>query len=127
MTSNIELAHKAYAAFGAGDLATLVGLCATDVDWKHIGPEKVAYMGQKHGHQGVRDFFAALATADNIQEFAPQEFIDGGDHVTVLGREKTTATETGKTFESEWIHVFTFKAGKVCRWRGWYDTAARYG
>jgi hypothetical protein len=43
-----------------------------------------------------------------------------------LGWEKTTAVDTQKLFETEWVHVFTVKSGKITRWRGFFNTAARY-
>jgi uncharacterized protein len=49
------------------------------------------------------------------------------EHVTVLGWTKVTARETQKTFESEWVHVSTVRDGKITRWRGFANTAARYG
>jgi ketosteroid isomerase-like protein len=52
--------------------------------------------------------------------------IEAGEHVTVLGWEKTTAVESQTTFETEWVHVFTVREGKITRWRGFFDTAARY-
>ena len=55
------------------------------------------------------------------------EFIDAGESVVVLGFERSTARVEGTTFESEWVHVFTVRHGKVTRWRGFYDTAARFG
>jgi uncharacterized protein len=58
--------------------------------------------------------------------FEPREFIDASEHVIVLGWEKTTALDTNKTFETEWVHVFTVRNGKIVRWRGFFDTAARY-
>ena len=58
--------------------------------------------------------------------FEPREFIEAGEHVTVLGWEKTTAVETKKLFETEWVHVFTVKSGKITRWRGFFNTTARY-
>ncbi|MBK4735124.1 nuclear transport factor 2 family protein [Noviherbaspirillum pedocola] len=48
-------------------------------------------------------------------------------HVTVLGWERAMARDTGKAYESEWVHVFTAKGGKITRWRGFMDTAARFG
>jgi uncharacterized protein len=55
------------------------------------------------------------------------EFISTGEHVVVLGWEKTTALDTKKIYESEWAHVFTVRNEKIIRWRGFFDTAARYG
>jgi ketosteroid isomerase-like protein len=71
-------------------------------------------------------FFESLPQADDIHAFEPREFIEAGEHVTVLGWEKTTAIDTKKLFETEWVHVFTVKSGKITRWRGFFDTAARY-
>jgi uncharacterized protein len=75
----------------------------------------------------ANDFFAAIPRADDIHTFEPREFIEANEHVTVLGWETSTALDTGNKFESEWIHLFTVKTGKVTRWRGFFNTAARYG
>jgi uncharacterized protein len=59
--------------------------------------------------------------------FEPQEFIEAGDSVTVLGYLEAFALDTNQKFQSEWVHVITVRDGKIIRWRGFYDTAARYG
>jgi ketosteroid isomerase-like protein len=61
---------------------------------------------------------------DEIQGFEPREFLSAGEHVTVLGWEKTAARPSGKVFETEWVHVFTVRDGKVVRFWGMYDTEA---
>jgi len=75
----------------------------------------------------VADFFAGVQKFDDIHSFEPREFIEAGEHVAVLGWESVTARDTGKKFESEWVHVFIVKSGKVTRWRGFFNTVARYG
>lgn len=45
------------------------------------------------------------------------------DNVIVLGRTLARVKSTGKKFDSEWIHVFTFKDGKLERFQEFYDTA----
>jgi hypothetical protein len=92
-----------------------------------VGPKSLAYAGKRKSKKEVAEFFAAIPKADTIHEFEPREFIAAGDHVTVLGWESSTAVESGTKFQSEWVHVFTVKNGKVTRWRGFFDTAARYG
>jgi ketosteroid isomerase-like protein len=62
-----------------------------------------------------------------IPRSSSREFIEAGEHVTVLGWAKVLALDTGMPFESEWVHVFTVRDGKVVRWRGFANTAARYG
>ncbi len=87
----------------------------------------MGYAGRRRNHKEVADFFAGVQRFDDIHSFEPREFIEAGEHVTVLGWESSTARDTRKKFESEWVHVFTVKSGKVTRWRGFFNTAARYG
>lgn len=44
----------------------------------------------------------------------------------MLGFERATALDTGKDFESQWVHVFTVNNNKITRWRGFLNTAALY-
>jgi len=118
---------QAYEAFGRQDVPAILKLVAEDVDWELVGPAGLAYAGKRRNHKEVADFFAAIPRADNIHAFEPREFIAAGEHVTVLGWEAATAVDTGTRFEGEWVHVFTVKKGKVTRWRGFFNTAARYG
>ena len=127
MDNATTVVQKAYEAFGRQDVPAILKLVAEQVDWEFVGPASLSYAGKRRDHKEVADFFAAIPKADNIHAFEPREFIAAGDHVTVLGWESSTAVDTGKKFESEWVHVFTVKNGKVTRWRGFFNTAARYG
>ncbi|MES2070119.1 MAG: nuclear transport factor 2 family protein [Pseudomonadota bacterium] len=122
-----EVVQQAYAAFGRGDVPAILELVADDIDWELVGPKSLAYAGPRRSRSEVGAFFAALAAADNITVFEPREFIEAGEHVTVLGRSQATALDTKREYATEWAHVFTVKNGKVTRWRGYSDTAARYG
>ena len=127
MSTATSIAQQIYAAFGQGDVPTILSMVADDVDWEFVASPGVAYAGNRRTHAEVADFFAAVGRLDNVQVFEPHEFIDAGAHVTVLGWEKSTALDTGKDFETEWVHVFTVTDGKVSRWRGFFNTAARFG
>lgn len=125
MSKAMEVVQDAYAAFGSGDMPRLLSMLDEKVDWECMVPGHIAYSGRRIGVEAVQKWFEQLPTADRIEAFEPREFIDGGEHVTVLGWEKTTALETGRNFESEWAHVFTVRNGRISRWRGFYDTLRR--
>lgn len=127
MDTPTAVVQQAYEAFGRGDVPAILKLAAEEVDWELVGPASLAYAGRRRNHKEVADFFAAIARADDIHAFEPREFIAAGEHVTVLGWESSTALDSGTKFQSEWVHVFTVKKGKVTRWRGFFNTAARYG
>jgi uncharacterized protein len=127
MGAALNVVQQAYVAFGQRDIPTLMNLIADEVDWECIAPATLPYAGRRRTPGQVAKFFESLAQADDIHAFEPREFIEAGENVTVLGWGKTTALDTQKLFETEWVHVFTVKGDKVTRWRGFFDTAARYG
>jgi ketosteroid isomerase-like protein len=127
MTTAATVVHQVYQAFGRGDVPSLLDLIGDPVDWEFVGSPGLPYAGPRRSRAEVGEFFAAVSSADEIHAFEPREFIDAGEHVTVLGWERTTARDTGKEFSSEWIHLFTVRDGKVTRWRGFFNTAGRYG
>ncbi|HEV3211114.1 MAG TPA: nuclear transport factor 2 family protein [Chthoniobacterales bacterium] len=126
MGAALDVVQKAYAAFARRDIPALVNLIADEVDWECVAPATLPYAGRRRTPEEVAKFFESLPQADDIHAFEPREFIEAGEHVTVLGWEKTTAMDTQKLFETEWVHVFTVKSAKITRWRGFFNTAARY-
>jgi ketosteroid isomerase-like protein len=127
MGAATDIVQQAYAAFGRADVPAILELVADDVDWEFVGPKSLPYAGHRRSREEAGAFFAALAQTDAITVFEPLEFIEAGEHVTVLGRSQATNLETKLEFSADWVHVFTIKNGKVTRWRGFSDTAARYG
>jgi uncharacterized protein len=126
MGAALEIIQQAYAAFGRQDIPALLELVADEVDWECVAPSSLPYAGKRKTRAEVADFFSALPQADDIHVFEPREFIEADEHVVVLGWEKSTALSTNKDFETEWVHVFTVRKDKIVRWRGFFDTAARY-
>lgn len=126
MATATQIVQQAYEAFGKNDMDAMGRLIAEQVDWEFVGHSKLAYAGRRHTRAEALQFFADIPKSDVIHAFEPREFIEAGEHLTVLGWEDTTAIDTGKRFQSEWSHVFTVKDGQVVRWRGFYNTAARH-
>lgn len=127
MSAALKIIQQAYEAFGRRDIPALLNLVADQVDWEFVGSASLAYAGRRQNKNEVASFFSALEKADDTLAFEPREFIDAGDNVTVLGWVKGIARDTKIPFETQWAHVFTVSDGKIARWRGFANTAARYG
>ncbi len=121
---NIELAKKAYAAFGSGDMETLLGLFADDIVWTTPSAEGMPFGGVSRGRDQVAAFFQALVEAEDIQDFTQEDFIAQDDKVVVLGRSKAGVRATGRTIEMGYVHVLTVSGGQVQRFVEYFDTAA---
>ena len=124
MSTPLQVVQQGYAAFGRGDIEGLLALLTDDIEWRFFASEGVPVAGNYSGKKEVQGWFAKLAETDDIQKFEPREFLEGPNHVTVLGWEQTRPKPNGRVFESEWVHVFSVKDGKINRWIGTLDSAA---
>jgi ketosteroid isomerase-like protein len=122
--NNLEIVQDAYAKFGNGDIAGLLALLSTDVHWQVPEIENSSFGGKCQGQEAVGNFFAALVADEDITLFEPREFIDGGDKIVVLGRSGSTVKATGKSYETDWVHIFAVKDGKITSFLEFFDNAA---
>jgi uncharacterized protein len=111
---NIANTKKGFAAFAAGDVATVMELMAEEVEWTTPGNSSVS--GTIHGKEELGAFFAKLAEkgfATNAQHY----FADD-ERVVVL----TQVSAGGETADD--VDVFVFNAdGKVIMHQSANDTA----
>jgi uncharacterized protein len=75
---------------------------------------------QRRGGQ----IFCDIPEVEDLLVFEPREFISAGEKVAVLGWERSQVRSGGRVFESEWVHIFTARDGRIVRFWGMYDTEA---
>jgi ketosteroid isomerase-like protein len=121
---NVTLVQSLYAAFGRGEVVTIVNAMAADATWEMTGrPADFPTFGSHRGQAGVQKFFATVGEHLDFSEFSPKEFYTDGDKVFVLGHYAMTVKKTGKKMASDWCHIFTLRGGKVTAFREFMDTA----
>ena len=122
--STIETIKAAYAAFGRNDPSVLFGAMDAAISWNEAEGYPLAdrnpYVGPQAVGEGV--FGPLLAAIDNFT-VTPGTFIDGGDHVVVVGRYRGTMKAGGATLDAPFCHVFQFRGGKIVRFEQYTDTA----
>ena len=123
--SALIVVQSLYSAFGAADVPKVLELLDPDVDWKYHGPRAIPFSGARRGRAQMAEFFRLVGESTEIHAFEPREMIERDDTVIVYGWERCTARKTGKTWECDWVHIFTVRAGKVTRLREFYDTYAK--
>lgn len=122
--TNLQIVQEAYAKFGSGDIGGLIGLCSADIHWQVPEIENSTFGGKWQGHEGVGNFFGALVTDEDITLFEPREFISEGDKVVVLGRSASNVKSTGRSYETDWVHIFTVIDRKITSFHEFFDNAA---
>jgi ketosteroid isomerase-like protein len=122
--SNVETVRGIYAAFGAGDVPSILARLADGVDWEYgQGKNDVPWLQQRRGRDAVGGFFESLGALE-FHAFTPKEILEAGDVVVALIDVEFTVKATGaRVAEEDEIHVWRFGPdGKVIRFRHGADT-----
>jgi uncharacterized protein len=122
--SAVETIKGAYAAFGRNDPSVLFGAMDTAIEWNEAEGYPLAdrnpYVGPQAVGEGV--FGPLIAAIDNFT-VTPATFIDGGDHVVVLGRYRGTMKAGGAPLDAPFCHVYRFQGDKAVMFQQYTDTA----
>lgn len=121
-SANIALVKSGYAAAAAGDMTAVAAMLAPDIVWHEA--ETLPYGGVHHGPDAVmQQVFAALGEDWSEYAAVPQRFIDGGDHVVVLGEYRGVHSRSGGHLQTPYAHVFRLADGQVVEFHQFTDTA----
>lgn len=124
---NIAHARKLYEAFGRGDFASVLSAFASPIDFRAnypAGTALEAWAGSRSSKESVMAYFSAMFALQDIETWEPRRFFASGDDVVVVGHQRARVKATGRSYEQEWVHMITFKAGLVARFRHWGDVGS---
>jgi ketosteroid isomerase-like protein len=119
----VEIVRRSYEAFARGDLAAVTADMADEIVWEQAQglPHGGVYRGLDAVRRNVfepldRDWWDAFSAT-------PEEVLDAGSDVVVLGRYRGVAKGTGRRLDVPFVHVWTLRDGKAVRFRQFLDTA----
>ena len=120
---NIETVQAVYEAFGAGDVDTIMGFLADDVDWSAEAEGTVAPWYGRRTKAEVPAFFQAIAENLEVTDFEVLSIAANDTDVMAVIRFGETVKRTGKSGSMTLHHWWRFRDGKVVLYRGTEDTA----
>jgi uncharacterized protein len=119
---NEDLARRGYAAFAAGDMATLDDLFADDIVW-HVGG-RGPLSGDYEGKEAVIAYFGRLAqeTGGNFR-IELHDMLANDEHVVALT--SASAERQGRSLDNaRGVQVFHIRDGKVTE--SWFHSGDQY-
>lgn len=124
-SQNTQVVQDAYAAFGRGDVQALLAQLDDSITWQPVtgAGTHVPTAGLRKGKAAVGEFFKTLAQSITFSAFEPREFVAQGDKVVALGHYSGKSISTGRTFDADWVMIFTVKNGKVVDFKEFTDSA----
>ena len=121
---NIELVQSLYHAFRDRDIPGILAALDPTVEWGEPSNPYNPAAGTRHGHEGFLEWLRIGNESEEILMLEPRDFLANLQSVAVVGYTKCRARATGKEYETEFVHLFTLKDGKVQRFREYFDTYA---
>lgn len=127
MRANIAVVREFFEALQRGDLPAVVELVEEDVDWQspvtRSHPTEIPWSSIRRTKQEVGAFFKELGHMVKPEGFELCEVCNQDERVVVEGKNRGTVRKTGRTYEHDWVMVFTVRRGRIVRFRHYYDTA----
>jgi ketosteroid isomerase-like protein len=108
-------------AFNRADIAALMEACHPDAEFVPLRAvlEGVTYRGE----EGLRKFFDETSEEWSKLRIEPQEFLEAGDRVLLLGRFQARGRASGVEVDVPAAWVFDMRAGRVARLQAYTDQA----
>ena len=118
-----EIAARSYDAFARDDMDAVLADMHPEIEWHQA--QGLPHGGFYRGIDDVRRNIFDPLDRDWWSEFVvePEEFIESGDQVVVIGRYRGVAKETEKRLDVPFVHVWTFQDDLAVRFRQFLDTA----
>ena len=119
----VDLVRRSYDAFARGDLDAVLADMHPEIEWHQA--QGLPHGGRYSGVADVRRNIFDPLDEEWWDEFSavPEEFLDAGNEVVVIGRYRGIAKGTGKELDVPFVHVWTVREEKAVRFRQFLDTA----
>jgi hypothetical protein len=123
MNQHGRIVEAIYAAFGRGDIPTIIDALSENVEWEHDAADYgIPWLTPRQGRAEVAGFFEALRALD-IRRFEPKRLLADGSMVIALIHVEIVVRVTGRAINDVELHLWTFDPqGKVARFRHVVDT-----
>lgn len=122
--TNTQIIQSCYEKFSKGDIPGILEVLDENILWSSPVVENAPHTGERTGRKSINEFFELLSKDEDITRFEPLVYIAQDDRVCVRGEFAATVNATGRSYESEWVHIFTLRDGKVVNFFELFDTAA---
>ena len=123
---NRQIVETIYAAFSKGDIETVLEQFADEGTWTYMMPDgSVPFAGTFEGKSRIGEWFRLFGSNVETTSFQLKRLlVDGNDLVVALGHEDGTIIESGKTYGTDWVHIFHLKGGKVVKFVEYVDVSS---
>jgi uncharacterized protein len=131
MSDNVAVVRELFAALERGDLPGAIQFVGEEVDWQspvtRTHPPEIPWSRVRRNKREVTEYFKELGQKVRPEGFKLLQITVQDDRVVVEGQNKGTVHKTGRTYEHDWVMIFSVRDNKIVRFRHYYDTGDLVG
>ena len=120
---NITVIRGMYEFFSRGDVTSVLGQMHQHIEWREaenfIYADRSPYRGPQAVLEGV---FMRLASEWADFKVIPEEWLDAGNHIVVLGTYSGRHKESSREVRAQFAHIWGVTHGRVVRFQQYTDT-----
>ena len=120
---NMEVIRGMYESISKGDVSAVLGQMHQQIEWREaenfIYADRSPYVGPQAVLEGV---FMRLASEWSDFTVTPEEWLDAGNHVVVLGTYIGRHKDSGREVRAQFAHIWGVAHGRVVRFQQYTDT-----
>ena len=120
---NVKTVRELYDAFAAGDVEAVLAQLDQSIEWNeaenHTYADGNPYIGPQAVLEGV---FMRLGADWEGFTVTPEEWLDAGDRIVVLGTYSGMHKATGGQVRAQFAHIWSVREGRVVRFQQYTDT-----
>lgn len=120
---SVDVIRELYNSFGRGDVPAVLSQMDQQIEWNEaenfIYADRNPYVGPQAVLEGV---FMRLGSEWEGFSVKPEEWLDAGNHVVVLGTYGGRHKETGKEVRAQFAHVWGMRGDRIVRFQQYTDT-----
>ena len=120
---DVQTVRSAYDAFNRGDIPAVLATYDEAIEWTEGGGGR-APAGTFRGPAAVgSQVFGTVPAIFEEFRAIPEQFIDAGEHVVVVGRFQGKA-KSGATLDAPFVHVQRMRNGKITKFENYVEASA---
>ena len=109
---DVNTIQSAYEAFNRGDIPAVLEALDPQIEWHEPGGGR-AVAGTFNGPDSVAtDVFSTVPEMFEEFQATPDQFIDAGDYIVVIGRFRGQS-KGGQALDAPYAHVWHMRSGKA--------------
>ena len=111
---DVQTMRAAYEAFNRGDIPAVLSAFDPAIEWHEPGGGQAPRGVYEGAERVANEVFSQVSAHFERFEAAPEQFIDAGEHLVVVGRFRGRA-KSGRELDAPFAHVWAMRGGKATR------------